>query len=274
MDDSAAYFKIRQVAKACSVSRATILRMEEDGLLVPAYTDEKNGYRYYSVDNMLQIRQILTLRSFGFSSDLIRQYIDHPADITPLIHELEHRMEFLKNTLADLHQRALSQHEALVLHTTLPMLTYYDKRAVMVGGFENSEHFLRDTFSEAIRKGLHLDLERNILLVTDRTDLLHGTYIEDAPFMYTACIPVLDKPDGNISIHPSTDILCCLWDGDMGLLTACFRKLNETIVEENLRVVGPIGFEVLLPDLPQDGDLYNFSEGKRLFRIGVPVMPL
>ena len=42
MDD---FFTIRQVCKSCGLSRATLLRMEERGLLKPASIDPETGYR-------------------------------------------------------------------------------------------------------------------------------------------------------------------------------------------------------------------------------------
>lgn len=39
-------FSIRQAARACSLSRSSLIRLEEKGLLTPPYTDARTGYRY------------------------------------------------------------------------------------------------------------------------------------------------------------------------------------------------------------------------------------
>ena len=49
-------FQIGEVAKILGVTRKTILVYEDMGLLTPAVKDEESGYRYYSADNMTQIR--------------------------------------------------------------------------------------------------------------------------------------------------------------------------------------------------------------------------
>ncbi|MDE7206994.1 MAG: hypothetical protein K2N90_07545 [Lachnospiraceae bacterium] len=40
-------FSIRQAARTCSLSRSGLMRLEERGLLTPAYTDANNGYHYH-----------------------------------------------------------------------------------------------------------------------------------------------------------------------------------------------------------------------------------
>ena len=40
-------FSIRQAAHACNLSRSSLIRLEEKGMLTPAHTDAKTGYRYY-----------------------------------------------------------------------------------------------------------------------------------------------------------------------------------------------------------------------------------
>ena len=64
-DDS--LFQIGEVTKILGVTRKTLLVFEEMGLLTPAVKDEISGYRYYSADNMTQIRSIRSLQSLGLT---------------------------------------------------------------------------------------------------------------------------------------------------------------------------------------------------------------
>ena len=47
---------------------------EEMGLLTPAVKDEHSGYRYYTADNMTQIRSIRSLQTLGLSLAEIKEY--------------------------------------------------------------------------------------------------------------------------------------------------------------------------------------------------------
>ena len=64
-------FTIRQTAHACNVSRSSLIRMENKGLLTPAYTNAKSGYRYYDNDNINRILQIQKFQWMGFSPEEI-----------------------------------------------------------------------------------------------------------------------------------------------------------------------------------------------------------
>ena len=67
-------FKIGEIAKILGITRKTILVYEEMGLLTPAIKDKNSGYRYYTADNMTQIRSIRSLQTLGLSLSEIREY--------------------------------------------------------------------------------------------------------------------------------------------------------------------------------------------------------
>ena len=71
-DDS--LFQIGEVAKILGVSRKMILNYEDLGLLMPAVKDEDSGYRYYTADNMTQIRSIRSLQELGLSLKEVSEY--------------------------------------------------------------------------------------------------------------------------------------------------------------------------------------------------------
>ena len=60
-------FQIGEVTKLLGVTRKALLVFEDMGLLTPAVKDEESGYRYYSADNMTQIRAIRSLQSLGLT---------------------------------------------------------------------------------------------------------------------------------------------------------------------------------------------------------------
>ena len=68
-------FQIGEITKIMGVTRKTLLVFEEMGLLTPAVKDEESGYRYYSADNMTQIRAIRSLQSLGLTLKEVEQYL-------------------------------------------------------------------------------------------------------------------------------------------------------------------------------------------------------
>ena len=266
-------FKIGQLAKACSVSRATILRMEEDGLLSPAHKDPDSGYRYYSVDDLLRVRQVLYLRSLGFTTDLIRLHLENPSDATPLLEDMEARVLNLNKTLWILRRLAegVSGFSPSLLES--PARNYFMKNCIMKGGAENLRVFGQKTLGEAVERGVRLDQSRGIFISTDRTDILHGSFSPDVPYLYTFCIPTLDPPGEDIVTYPPQTILSFLWDGDYSSLLEKAEMLGVEAYRRRLLPLGPLGGEILLPLLSRSS-LESGQPDHLLFRMGFPVMRL
>jgi DNA-binding transcriptional MerR regulator len=69
-------FKIGDFSKLGQVSTRMLRHYDKMGLLVPNYTDEWTGYRYYTVDQLAQLHRIIALKDLGLSlqqiSDLIQ----------------------------------------------------------------------------------------------------------------------------------------------------------------------------------------------------------
>ena len=67
-------FQIGEVTKILGVTRKALLVYENMGLLTPALKDAASGFRYYSADNMTQIRSIRSLQAIGLSLKEIAEY--------------------------------------------------------------------------------------------------------------------------------------------------------------------------------------------------------
>ena len=81
-------FQIGEVSKILGVTRKAILVYEEMGLLIPAVKDEGSGYRYYSADNMTQIRSIRSLQVLGLSLKKIAAYYYDTENIDTYLQNL------------------------------------------------------------------------------------------------------------------------------------------------------------------------------------------
>ena len=60
-------FTIKEISHACGVSRATLIRMEEDGFFRPYWIDPDTGYRYYDTQNVAAVGQDQRLHTIGLS---------------------------------------------------------------------------------------------------------------------------------------------------------------------------------------------------------------
>ncbi|MCR4955208.1 MAG: MerR family transcriptional regulator [Lachnospiraceae bacterium] len=92
-------FSINHMGRLCNVSRSTLMRFENEGLITPAYKDSHSGYRYYDHKNIAQVLYIIKFQKLGFSKKEIKELFRSP-DIakTQLQKMKEHYMELLTET--------------------------------------------------------------------------------------------------------------------------------------------------------------------------------
>ena len=72
--DTKKLFQITEAAHACGLSRSTLMRLEEKGLLKPAYIAPDSGRRYYDNHNVARILQIEKFKAMGFGTEEIAGY--------------------------------------------------------------------------------------------------------------------------------------------------------------------------------------------------------
>ena len=73
-------FQITEAARACGLSRSTLMRMEE------------KGRRYYDNHNVARILQIEKFKAMGLSAGEIAAYFAHGGEASELLAALEKRL--------------------------------------------------------------------------------------------------------------------------------------------------------------------------------------
>jgi predicted transcriptional regulator YdeE/DNA-binding transcriptional MerR regulator len=67
--------KIGDFGRVARVSVKTLRHYQKLGLLKPAWVDRFTGYRYYTLDQLLQLNRILALKDLGFSLEEVQQLL-------------------------------------------------------------------------------------------------------------------------------------------------------------------------------------------------------
>ena len=89
--DTKSLFQITEAAHACGVSRSTLMRMEEKGLLAPVYVAPESGRRYYDNHNIARVLQIEKFKSMGLGAQEIAEIakeLDVPEEKSVLLRHL------------------------------------------------------------------------------------------------------------------------------------------------------------------------------------------
>ena len=99
-------FSNYRAARACSLSRSTLLRLEEKGLLTPAYTAPDSGRRYYDNHNVARILQIEKLKAMGLGTEDIAAYFASGGETAVLLAALEEHLHEVARGVEELRLRA------------------------------------------------------------------------------------------------------------------------------------------------------------------------
>ena len=110
-------FKIGDFSKLGQVSTRMLRHYDQMGLLKPSHTDERTGYRYYTIDQLARLHRLIALKDLGFSleqvSDLLNRGDELPVTElrgmlklrqTEITRELQEKQSQLASVEARLYQ--------------------------------------------------------------------------------------------------------------------------------------------------------------------------
>lgn len=245
--DKKGLFTINQIANACSVSRATILRMEKEGLLKPVL-HEDGGYRYYDTDNVMQAMQIYAMHRMGLTRKEIRPLVETPGDIDSVIRRLEYLRDNMDNLITDLKKRTLKDSSTVTELLYLPETLCYFRKFQLEGARYDIGRYLRITATDAIREGCRLDWDRGPFVRIYRPDFIAGTY-DPGVHTYFTCVPVQGHPKdcGHIDTVIPRRILSVTWHGPVTDLSDRTLTLAASARERGLTPTGWFHLKVTIP---------------------------
>jgi DNA-binding transcriptional MerR regulator len=92
-------FSTGELAKKANISRRALHYYDEIGLLKPTKINDKN-YRYYDQHALVQLQEILLLKSIGFTLDQIKQFQYRSKHITykeNIVHSIQEQIDQVQN---------------------------------------------------------------------------------------------------------------------------------------------------------------------------------
>ena len=222
-------FQIGDVTKIIGTTRKTLLVYENMGLLTPAVKDAESGYRYYSADNIMQIRSIRSLQSLGLSLKEVAEYYYNTDNIDAHLARLMELRASLDRNIQMLQVRAAKRGDLTIRKTTLPQQICFCKQYQCDSVAEVSNK-LRDTYIAAAHTGKMSMLGRMFTIrmtsAPDKLDVM-------------CCIPVEESFIGNERVEfPETPALCIYYRGPYEGIGSAISALMKHIKENNIETTG------------------------------------
>ena len=229
-------FQITEAAQACGLSRSTLMRMEEKGLLTPAYISPTSGRRYYDNHNVARVLQIEKLKAMGLGTEEIAGYFASGGEVTELLSVLEERLRELSRGVEDLRLRAGGSGGLSIQLMTLPAVTCCMRRCE---GHTIAEKYnaMYDFYGQCVRRGYRLS-DEPMFTISERRDYLDG-YIGDAPYPYQVCVPVrTETAPAEAVTMPECRALSVLYYGGYDGVDEAFLTLGREVKARGLKPAG------------------------------------
>ena len=250
-------FQIGEVAKILGITRKAILGFEDMGLLTPAVKDEESGYRYYTADNMTQIRAIRSLQVLGLSLKEVKEYYYDTENMDKHLQRLYELRATLDRNIQMLQVRSAKHGDLTVHKTSLPQQVCFCRKYQCKDTAEAANK-LRDTYIAAARTGKMSMIARMFTMrMTQDPDVLD----------LMCCIPVDDSFDGPERTEFSeTPALCIYYRGPYEGTATAIRALAAHIKENGIKTTGPFR-SVYLEGPPNRGE----NSGDYITQVVVPI---
>ena len=241
-------FPMKYIVDTCGISRATLLRMEEDGLLVPARKSEDSGYRYYDSENFVDIITIQQYQHLGFTKKEIHGFMHDPSLLTSATEALRRKYLFLlremENMTANLGQPADSSHPELLNVRILPTLggTFFTRTKEMPFTAENMFSFARDTLEKFISSRTTANIQQTMKIYVEDADYDRSIgQFDGKKHLVRAVIPTLHHESGPDMIEiPTCTMLSMAVKCDYDQSEVYFRYIWNKAMEMGFQHDGPV----------------------------------
>ena len=230
-------FTISQVAKSCSISRTSIMRLEKRGLLVPSYIDKKSGYRYYDNHNVSLIMQIRNFLEMGVDYDDIALYIHSNGTSIQILEKLQSRLDMLKRAYEEIEIRISDKEEFSFEFVDLPeVVCYCQDFSDTAPGSRYAGMY--STYHDVVEKGYKLLCSEPLFVINKQNESLDEN-IDRNKAVYTCCVPLNpENPPEDSVVIPACHAFSCLWSGNYTRRAAAYTGLYNEIKRLGLKPAG------------------------------------
>lgn len=267
-------FTIGEFAKLKNITSETLRYYDRIGLLKPIKTDEKTGYRYYSILQYERLSTILELRQLGMSIEEIKKYFNN-RNLNQSLNILKQKYNELEEKIKELKALEKSTKEKIkhleyiskVDHSEEIIIKNIEKRYVIT--------FDREIFNEVELNYSYVELENELneiapIVGSNRYGAIIGekssnNIIERVFKLFLFIDDTGNMDENKIKIIPKGDYVCMYYKGFIWDISSKIEKMIKFIEKENYEICGDI-IEIVQIDIS-----VTDIDDEELFEIQIPV---
>jgi DNA-binding transcriptional MerR regulator len=233
-----------QFAVMGNVGRKALRLYHEEGILVPAYINDENGYHYYDESQFEVLEKIKKFRKLGLSLFEIKQILDGKVDETEIIDsKISETNSFLKELKE---YKPVSDCEPLETNAGKIDITSF-ARCICIFVTENVE---RENLGMSVGKLYEKAAREGIKIAGDHFAVFDGLDKEEN-FSMKTCLPVSEyKGDDKLEIYEDK-CLHISFTGGFSKVWQAHQMIQEYAVKSGIDLADRI-YEVYNKDMSVD----------------------
>lgn len=259
-------FSIRQVCKSCGLSRSTLMRLEERGLLTPAFINEETGFRWYDNFNVSRVMQIKLFLSMDMTYDDIALYYRESGNSPALLARMETKFLLFKRAYEEIKLRMTDEEHLSFEFVELPKYVCYARefRGATAG---DSYQAMYGLYHEAVEKGYRLSASEPLFVINKRTDFIQSEF-EETDVDFVCCVPLEpNEAPPEAVVYPPCRAFSCLFSGNYSHRGMIYNELGRKVRELGLKPTGDV--RVLGLVAPYTGQ--EISPNRYVSRLALPI---
>lgn len=261
-------YKIGEFSKLCRLTVKTLRYYEKTGLLLPSYTDNETGYRYYQTSQLIDIQRIIMCRQLGMtikeivtSKDFSNSLLKRKNEIIKSIEEANHQL-LLINNIINVKEKIMA-YQAIV--KKIPShIVYY--REGMIKSYNDIVNFILEAGKECRDNNPGIKcLDPDYCYVS----YFNHSYVDhDIKLCYAQAVNKMGKESTNIKfrVDEETDAICVLHKGSYSKLGEAYTFGLLYVKENNYLITGDLKERYI------DGMWNKDNEDDWLTEIEIPVV--
>ncbi len=238
-----------EFARMCNVSRELLIHYDKIGLLKPKEI-RKNGYRYYSIEQLYLFDGIRFFVDAGVPIKEVREYFDNRSTelflerIQGIIARMEEQKTIMEGRIGMMEKMRYITHRALLFPKGETRLSFWDELAMIVTDIAEDNV---ESYEQAL--GKHSDFCRNV------------AHVSRFPMGRIAEVPDFDEPtrrvytklqtwvsvpediahlEGRLLMKPRGNYAVILHQGGRNTIERSYVKLFAYLKKEGLSTFSPV----------------------------------
>ncbi len=250
------YFTIGEISKFFNISIKTLRYYDEIGLLKPAYINQDNKYRYYSIEQFMKIDLIKYFKITGMSLDVIKDILNSECSIELVMNNIKIQSSKLEEKINELTivkkyldnlENNISENIRYGLNDVF--IKYNEERIFMnydivSNNTEELDLNLRDII-------LDLENKQNEVYVQMGSTVQYKVLKDENKIIYKG-IKAFCKDEKNQNILPEGEYVTLIFEGSLKESINYYKKILDYIKINNIEVVGDFNEIWLMPKIDEN----------------------